>query len=37
LNSLGINVNGGIKVYRCGGTELYTQIHNLIETYPGRQ
>ena len=32
-----VSVNGGIKVYRCGGTELYTQIHNFIETYPGRQ
>ena len=31
------NVYGGMKVYRCGGTDLYTQIHNSIETYPGRQ
>jgi len=30
-------VNGEMKVYRCGGIELYTQIHNSIEIYPGRQ
>ncbi len=30
-------VNGGMKVYRCGGIELYTQIHNFIEIYHGRQ
>jgi len=30
------NVNGGMKVYKCGGIELYTSIHNSIEIYPGR-
>ena len=29
-------VNGGMKVYKCGGIELYTSIHNSIEIYPGR-
>jgi CheY-like chemotaxis protein len=38
LNLMDIHlVNGGMKVYRCGGIELYTQIHNFIEIYPGRQ
>jgi hypothetical protein len=30
-------VNGGMKVYKCGGIELYTSIHNSIEIYPGIQ
>lgn len=30
-------VNGGIKMYRCGGIILYTQPHKNIEIHPGSE